>query len=99
MFKLAVVGSVAALAAASNVHPINEDIVRAIKAKATTWTAHEVQENPLRHRSHEDLLGLLGTHPETAVSNDFNSPPVIDTPANFDSRTHWKDCVHPIRDQ
>jgi hypothetical protein len=99
MFKLAVVGTVAALATATKVHPINEDIVKEIKAKATTWTAHEVSENPLRHRSHDELLTLLGTHPETAVSNAFNTPPVIETPKNFDSRDQWGDCVHPVRDQ
>ena len=86
MFKLAVVGTVAALATATKVHPINEDIVKEIKAKATTWTAHEVLENPLRHRTHDELLGLLGTHPETAVNNGFNAPSVTDTPLNFDSR-------------
>ena len=61
MFKLAIVGTVAAYVAAKS-HPINEDIVKVIKAKATTWTAHEVAENPLRHHSAESLQGLLGDH-------------------------------------
>ena len=59
MFKLAIVGTVAAYATAK-FHPINEDIVKEIKAKATTWTAHEPSENPLRHHSAEHLQGLLG---------------------------------------
>lgn len=40
MFKLAVVGTVATMAAAKKFHPINQDIVNEIKSKATTWEAH-----------------------------------------------------------
>jgi hypothetical protein len=35
MFKLVIVGTVVAMAAAT--HPINEDIVKAIKAKTSLW--------------------------------------------------------------
>lgn len=101
MFKLAVVGTVAAYVAAK-VHPINEDIVKEIKAKATTWTAHEVNENPLRHHTVESLQGLLGDHGMAfgaPMGNYKSFESNSATPDNFDSRVAFADCVHPIRDQ
>lgn len=59
MFKLVVVGTVAALASAF--HPINKDIVDEIKQKATTWVPHEVEENPLANKTLSEIMGMLGT--------------------------------------
>ena len=100
MFKLAIVGTVAAYATAK-VHPINEDIVNEIKNKTSTWTAHEVHENPLRHHTVESLQGLLGDNGIAYGSpmGNYATQEVIATPDNFDTRVQFGDCVHPIRDQ
>lgn len=98
MYKLVIVGTIAAFAAAHK-HPVNPDIVNEIKQKASTWTPMEVHENPLSKLTIEQVKGLLGTQireplglPAPAASNSA-------TPTAFDSRTQWGDCVHPIRDQ
>lgn len=36
MFKIIILGTIAAIAASQS-HPINEDIVKEIKEKATSW--------------------------------------------------------------
>jgi hypothetical protein len=98
MFKLAIVGTVAALATAKH-HPINDDIVAQVKSKAKTWVAHEAHENPLKDMSLGEIYGLLGTKKVDAVG-DYPAPEVnAGLPDNFDSRTQWPDCVHAIRDQ
>lgn len=58
MFKLIVVGTVFTFAAAY--HPVNQDLVDEIKAKATTWEPMEVHENPLANKSIDEIRGLLG---------------------------------------
>jgi cathepsin B len=99
MFKLAVVGTVAALATAKHHHPINHDIVNEVKAKAQTWTAHEAHENPLKDMSLGEIYGLLGTKKIDPVG-DYPAPEEnASLPSAFDSRTAWPDCVHSIRDQ
>src|SRR5258708_3778517 len=100
MFKLAIVGTVAAYAAAKQ-HPINEDIVKEIRAKATTWTAHDPAFNPLRHHTAEHIQGLLGDKgmPSGNSYIKYATQDVITTPESFDSRATFGDCVHPIRDQ
>ncbi len=59
MLKLATIGAVAITASAT--HPINDDIVNEIKAKATTWTPFEAHLNPLRFHDEQTLQGKLGT--------------------------------------
>jgi cathepsin B len=101
MFKLAVVGTLAAYLNAKQ-HPINEDIVKEIKAKATTWIPHEVAENPLRHHSAETLQGLLGDSGSSASNENVQYAEqeiLAALPDNFDARVTFADCVHPIRDQ
>ena len=47
-------------------HPIREEIVDAIKLKATSWKPKEVSENHLRHRTVDSIknsMGHLGTTP------------------------------------
>lgn len=101
MFKLAIVGTVAA-AAAAKFHPINQEIVNEIKAKATTWVPYEVSENPLRHHTPESLEGLLG---DSGIPFDIPNETYADQeilyylPEEYDTRKIMKDCVHPIRDQ
>lgn len=96
MLKLVTIGAVALCAAAT--HPINEELVKEIKQKATTWTPMEVHQNPLAAVSHTVLKQRLGTivrgpqgfpHPRTANG----------LPASFDARDQWGSKVHPIRDQ
>ena len=60
MFKIVVVGTIA-LFASAKYHPVNQDIVNEIKAKATTWVPYEAHENPLANRPIEDLINVLGT--------------------------------------
>ena len=64
MFKLVLVGTVLATAYGAG-HPINQEIVDEIKAKATSWTPMEVDENPLSKLSAEEVKGLLGAYEET----------------------------------
>jgi len=76
MFKLAVVGTVAAVAAASS-HPVNQDVVNYIKEKATTWTPHEVHENPLANLSTQEIFGLLGSKVGGSADNTAYQTPAI----------------------
>jgi cathepsin B len=94
MFKLTIVGTIVALAAAT---PINHDMVQSIRAKAT-WQAHDVEANPLKNYTHDELLKMLGTFivPTNGV---YKKVEVTATPAEFDARTQWPSYVHAVRDQ
>lgn len=95
MFKLVVVGTIMALAAAS--HPVNDHIVKKVKDSAK-WTAHEVTENPYANKTVEELKQMLGTY--IVPSNKLHGKsPVVATPDTFDARTQWPKYVHAIRDQ
>jgi C1A family cysteine protease len=100
MYKLVVVGTILAFTQA-HIHPVNEEIIAQIKARATTWTPMEMEDNPLHHMSLETVKGLLGTIYDT--DSDFPEPVMSSSnaalPANFDARTQWSTCVHAIRDQ
>ena len=61
MFKLAVIGTVAATALAQ-VHPVNEDIVNEIKEKTQRWVPADPETNPLANKSMSQIMGLLSTH-------------------------------------
>lgn len=100
MFKLAVVGTVAAVASASS-HPVNQDIVNQIKKEASTWTPFEAHENPLSNLSVGEIFGLLGAKVGGSGENTQYQAPTVaaDLPANFDTRTEYEGCVHAIRDQ
>jgi len=80
------IGSVLVLAHSQEiVHPVHQNLIDEIKAKATTWIPHEVVTNPLSQRSAEAVLGLLGTNTVTyPPSNDPLQELVGD--ASFDSR-------------
>lgn len=64
MFKLAIVGTIAAVAFAHEDHPINREIIEEIKAKTSLWTPHEYENNPLRHKSIEEIHSMLGLNIE-----------------------------------
>ena len=65
IFKLAVIGT-ASFATAT--HPVNQEIVHAIKSSNALWTPVEVSENMFARYTEKQLRGLLGT--VLAVPND-----------------------------
>lgn len=84
MFKLVIVGTIATLAFAE--HPINKNIIQAIKSATNSWTPYEEGENPLGNLSVDRIKALLGTNvlppfeiPEPEHSNDV-------VPESFDGR-------------
>ena len=97
MFKLVIVGTIVALAAAT--HPIRQDIVDQVKVSTNLWKAHDVETNPLNRYNHEELLGLLGTHIVQDTTEYDYIPPNANPPKSFDARTEWGSKIHPIRDQ
>jgi cathepsin B len=97
MFKLVVVGTIVALAAAT--HPINNDIIQTVRSSTNLWQTHTVESNPLKHMTHEQLLGLLGTHIIAHNGLDDYVAPNVEAPTNFDARTQWPSCIHAVRDQ
>lgn len=96
MFKLVVVGTIVAMAAAS--HPVTSDMVSSIKAKTSLWTPHDSESNPLGKYTHEQLLGMLGTYivPSNKI---YPGSDVVPTPENFDARDKWPGKISAIRDQ
>ena len=46
--------------ASANIHPVNQVLVDEIKAKATTWTPMEPEENPFAYKSIEEIKGMMG---------------------------------------
>jgi len=101
MFKIAIAGSLLVLASCHRDHPINEDIVKEIKQKTTAWIPHEVEENPLRHKTRDEISEMLGVQfpneflPYTPDDENMS----YNAPLEFDARKQWPDCIHPIRDQ
>jgi cathepsin B len=94
MFKLTIVGTIVALAAAT---PINHEMVKSIRAKAT-WTAHDVDTNPFKGYTHDEILKMLGTYivPSNSI---YPKVETVATPDSFDARKQWGTLVHAIRDQ
>jgi cathepsin B len=72
-------------------------MVQSIRAKAT-WQAHDVEANPLKNYTHDELLKMLGTFivPTNGV---YKKVDVVSTPAEFDATKQWPTYVHAIRDQ
>jgi cathepsin B len=102
MFKLVVIGTIAAVASAMR-HPINPQVVNAVRTRTTRWVSHDVETNPLRNYSAEQLQSFLGTitNPMSeAAGLDYVEPAMIESvPDAFDWRDAKGECVHPIRDQ
>jgi C1A family cysteine protease len=100
MYKLVVVGTILATTSAHYDHPVNEEIIEQIKARATTWVPMEIEDNPLHHMTADQARGLLGTIFTTET--EFPEPEIdqnLVVPTAFDSRTQWGSCIHPIRNQ
>lgn len=97
--KLVIVGTVMTAASALTSHPVNSQIVNAVRTRTSQWIAHDPETNPLRNYSIEKLRGLLGTVTEHSVVIDTVQPAQVSAaPANWDWRKE-SNCVHPIRDQ
>ena len=58
----------------------------------------EVDENPLSKLSLDEIKGLLGTKIDPFKANPNSNVKNMSPVENFDSRTEWPDCIHPIRD-
>jgi len=96
MFKLVIIGTIAAMAAAT--HPINEEMVAHIKAKTSLWQPHETTTNPFSDLTKEQLLAKCGTY-IVPSNKQYPGSPLISTPDNFDARQQWGTKIHAIRDQ
>jgi hypothetical protein len=96
MLKLVIVGTIAVIAQA--IHPINDQVIRAIRERNSAWEAHDVETNPLATKTEEELQGLLGTflHEDNEM---YMESPLITVPDFFDGNAKWGSLVHPIRDQ
>jgi len=87
-----------ALAAATPL--LTKDFVDHINSVQSQWVA--THDNRFANMSVEEVKGFLGTE-----LRESNYPKVsyealrefVAVPDNFDSRTTWKNCIHPIRDQ
>lgn len=104
MFKLVVVGTIVAMAAAhaNKGSPINHEMVAAIRNSGATWEAHDVETNPFKDYTREQLLNLVSGAfiPEPHYESVFDTTPSNALPTNFDPRTDkFSKCIHPIRDQ
>lgn len=99
MLKIVIIGTIATLAAAAY-HPVNPEIVKDIKNKATAWTPMEVEENPLAKVPAQRIMGLMGTTIRAPPAGARRPVPTNDKlPTNFDSRDKFTGCVHTIRNQ
>lgn len=99
MMKLVIIGTICAVASAYTA--VNPAIVNAVRTRTNKWVSHDVETNPLRNHSQQQLRALLGTivAPISEAPLDTVEPTLIDTlPANFDWRTEKPECVHDIRD-
>jgi len=89
-------------------HPVNQDIVDEIKAKATTWWPVEPEDNIFKFHTEEQIIGMMGTkideERDRRVADEmgitgYDDESTVDLPANFDSREEWTDCPFDIKDQ
>ena len=93
MYKLVVIGTVIAVASAQRLHPVRDEIINEIKAKATTWRPMEKEENPFYTKSVEHIAGLLGTQigDKNASNEVFDTiEPTYASPAEYDPRDDKK---------
>jgi cathepsin B len=74
-----------------------EEIVEEVRSKPRTWVAEEPNESKFKDFTKRDMQNLL-----TAILDPIYTLPVqqnLRDDSNFDARTQWPNCVHPIRDQ
>jgi len=96
MYKLAIVGTAVSLAAAY--HPVNQEMIDEIKAKATSWYPMELDKNPLAKLSSDDVLGLMCGHNSENSNEFFASPEIVSVPAYWNWAETNPKAIHPIRD-
>ncbi len=81
---------------------LQEDTYQKIKSEAT-WESYDIEENPFKNHTLEQLKALLGAKLNFDGSNlsllTDNDDHSIELPQEFDSRTQWADCVMPVRNQ
>lgn len=94
--KLVVVGIVMAIVAAT--HPVNEEMVKSIKAKTSLWQPQDTNTNPFKDQTKEQLFARCGTY-IVPPNKQYNGSTVVTVPAEFDARKQWGKEVHAIRDQ
>ena len=80
----------------AEMHPVNEQIVAEIKAKAT-WTPMEPEDNPFAFMPLEQIKGMMGT--KLVVNEESAEDMGFEADKEFDARTTWGSKVHPIRNQ
>lgn len=105
MFKLTIVGTIVAFAAAHNSSrfssPINHDMVAQIREQ-NDWIAHDPETNPLRNYTREMLLNLVSGAfiGEPRFETESDTAASLTAPSEWDPRTGPNaKCIHPIRDQ
>jgi cathepsin B len=94
--KFIILAIVVALAFAE-MHPVNHNIVAEIKAKATTWTPMEPEENPFAYMPIEQIKAMMGT--KLAVNEESAEDMGFEPNDEFDARKEWGSKVHAIRNQ
>ncbi len=66
----------------------------------STFETYSYEEHPFRNWSINEIKSLLGVS-SLALKDTSNVDKTSssDLPSEFDSRTQWPNCIHPIRDQ
>lgn len=59
----------------------------------------EMEENPFLQKTYDEIKSMLGAILTEDNNTEYRSPTILSSvPESFDSRTTFKNCVHPIRD-
>jgi C1A family cysteine protease len=103
MFKLIIVGTIAAFVAAEQ-SIISHVMTAKIRDSGASWIAHDPETNPFRNYTTEQLLALVSG---AYITEPFDESSIDQTPSNalpkdFDPRAKgekFEKCIHPIRDQ
>lgn len=94
MFKLIVVGSIAAFAYAERI--LTSGMVETVKSNTDLWTPYEPEENPFLHHSIDEMKALLGAIITDDAPHHVPSELTV-APLSLDWRKVMPNCVHPIR--
>jgi len=73
-------------------YPIEEGVVKKIKAKATTWEPLEVAENPLSRLNYQELRLLTGTYLSYPMIEGDDPIVLENLPDNYDFRKEYLYC-------
>lgn len=81
-------------------NPISNEMVQAIKEKATTWTPYEPEENPLSKYDNFKLMNMFGSKQVDGTDRVFTTyEPSNDIPDSFSALESWPSCMLEIQDQ